>query len=239
MQVLINAALGMQDYCGLLSEEAVRKNFLLVYELLDEVIDYGYPQNSSSEALKEFVLNDPTVLRPVRAANQESPCMPACPSDLHQPYSSNGLFCLFCMHGCQHDLPLRQCLHFSIGSATDHAKASVACACCQLTQLKLPMQRNKSAPSIGKGPTGVIKSVLDTSRTGGARRDEIFVDIVEKISCTFNAGGILQTSQVDGSVQVLLLAPTLACLGPSLWWPYVSGASSVREHSAMACDLRG
>ena len=55
----------MQDYCGLLSEEAVRKNFVLIYELLDEVIDYGYPQNSSSEALKEFVLNEPTILKPV------------------------------------------------------------------------------------------------------------------------------------------------------------------------------
>ena len=55
----------MQDYCGLLSEEAVRKNFVLLYELLDEVIDYGYPQNSSSEALKEFVLNEPTVLKSV------------------------------------------------------------------------------------------------------------------------------------------------------------------------------
>lgn len=54
-----------QDYCGLLSEEAVRKNFVLIYELLDEVIDYGYPQNSSSEALKEFVLNEPTILKPV------------------------------------------------------------------------------------------------------------------------------------------------------------------------------
>ena len=53
----------MQDYCGLLSEEAVRKNFVLVYELLDEVVDYGYPQNSSSEALKEFILNEPTVVR--------------------------------------------------------------------------------------------------------------------------------------------------------------------------------
>ena len=53
----------MQDYCGLLSEEAVRKNFVLIYELLDEVIDYGYPQNSSSEALKEFVLNEPIVIR--------------------------------------------------------------------------------------------------------------------------------------------------------------------------------
>ena len=55
----------MQDYCGLVSEEAVRKNFLLIYELLDEVIDYGYPQNSSSEALREFVLNEPTVLKQV------------------------------------------------------------------------------------------------------------------------------------------------------------------------------
>ncbi len=49
----------------MLSEEAVRKNFVLLYELLDEVIDYGYPQNSSSEALKEFVLNEPTVLKSV------------------------------------------------------------------------------------------------------------------------------------------------------------------------------
>jgi len=30
-----------QDYCGVLSEESVRRNFVLVYELLDEVIDYG------------------------------------------------------------------------------------------------------------------------------------------------------------------------------------------------------
>ncbi len=59
-----NAGSLLQDYCGLLSEEAVRKNFVLLYELLDEVIDYGYPQNSSSEALKEFVLNEPTVLKP-------------------------------------------------------------------------------------------------------------------------------------------------------------------------------
>ena len=56
-------SLDLQDYCGLLSEEAVRKNFVLVYELLDEVVDYGYPQNSSSEALKEFILNEPTVVR--------------------------------------------------------------------------------------------------------------------------------------------------------------------------------
>ena len=39
---------------------------MLLYELLDEVVDYGFPQNSSSEALREFVLNEPTVLLTVR-----------------------------------------------------------------------------------------------------------------------------------------------------------------------------
>lgn len=54
----------LQDYCGSLSEDAIRKNFTLIYELLDEVIDYGCPQSTSTEALKTFVLNEPTVVVP-------------------------------------------------------------------------------------------------------------------------------------------------------------------------------
>ncbi len=57
-------------------------------------------------------------------------------------------------------------------------------------------------PGMGRGPTGVIKSILDTSRSEGKAREEIFVDIVEKISATFSAGGHLQTSQIDGAIQV-------------------------------------
>ena len=57
---------GAQDYCGVLSEEAVRKNCVLVYELLDEVIDNGFPQSTSSEALKEYVLNVPIIVKSVR-----------------------------------------------------------------------------------------------------------------------------------------------------------------------------
>jgi len=33
-----------KDYLGILSEESIRTNFILVYELLDEIIDFGYPQ---------------------------------------------------------------------------------------------------------------------------------------------------------------------------------------------------
>ena len=64
-------------------------------------------------------------------------------------------------------------------------------------------QKGKAAAfaGVGRGPTGVIKSVLDTSRADSKGRDEIFVDIVEKISCTFSSGGYLQTSQIDGAIQ--------------------------------------
>ncbi len=79
----------MQDYCGLLSEEAVRKNFVLLYELLDEVIDYGYPQNSSSEALKEFVLNEPTVLKSV----SDLPIIVS-----HTPHWVRAIACVMHMH---------------------------------------------------------------------------------------------------------------------------------------------
>lgn len=120
----------IKDYCGVLSEEAVRKNCVLVYELLDEVIDYGFPQNSSSEALKEFVLNQPILVK-------------------------------------------------------SHA-------------------RGQSGTLFGgrRGPTGVVKSVLDTTRTDGGRRDEIFVDIVERLTATFNSSGFLQSSQIDGAIVV-------------------------------------
>jgi len=52
----------VKDYCGILSEESIRKNFVLIYELLDEILDYGYPQGTSTEMLKAFVFNEPAPL---------------------------------------------------------------------------------------------------------------------------------------------------------------------------------
>ena len=48
-----------RDYCGVLSEEAIRKNFVLIYELLDEMFDFGFPQETITENLKSFVFNEP------------------------------------------------------------------------------------------------------------------------------------------------------------------------------------
>lgn len=45
----------IHDFCGGLEEDIMRKNFILIYELIDEMIDYGYPQMTHSEALKRYV----------------------------------------------------------------------------------------------------------------------------------------------------------------------------------------
>ena len=46
----------VKAYCqGDFSEEVVKANFVLIYELLDEVLDYGYPQMSDPAVLKSLI----------------------------------------------------------------------------------------------------------------------------------------------------------------------------------------
>ncbi|CAG5038199.1 unnamed protein product [Parnassius apollo] len=45
----------MQSYFGKVSEENIKNNFVLIYELLDEILDFGYPQNSDTGVLKTFI----------------------------------------------------------------------------------------------------------------------------------------------------------------------------------------
>ena len=42
-----------QEYFRELEEESIRDNFVLIYELLDELMDFGYPQTTESKILKE------------------------------------------------------------------------------------------------------------------------------------------------------------------------------------------
>ncbi len=43
-----------QEYFREIEEESIRDNFVLIYELLDEVMDFGYPQTTESKILKEW-----------------------------------------------------------------------------------------------------------------------------------------------------------------------------------------
>ncbi|KAG9132109.1 hypothetical protein Leryth_022021 [Lithospermum erythrorhizon] len=131
----------IKDYLGFLNEEALRKNFVLVYELLDQlvgevpaILDFGFVQTTSTEVLKSYIFNEPIVVDAAR-------------------------------------LP-------SLGPAS------------------MFMQRNKRMPG-----TAVTQSVV-ANEPGGRRREEIFVDIIEKISMTFSSSGYILTSEIDGTIQM-------------------------------------
>ncbi|XVE95195.1 hypothetical protein REPUB_Repub02eG0075500 [Reevesia pubescens] len=134
LELLQRVARVIKDYLGVLSEDSLQKNFVLVYELLDEVIDFGYVQTTSTEVLKSYVFNEPIVVDAARL----------------QPLGPAAIF----------------------------------------------MQGTKRMPG-----TAVTKSVV-ANEPGGRKREEIFVDIIEKISVTFSSSGYILTSEIDGTIQM-------------------------------------
>jgi len=43
----------MIEYFKELKEESIRDNFVVIYELMDELRDFGYPQTTDSKILQE------------------------------------------------------------------------------------------------------------------------------------------------------------------------------------------
>ncbi|XP_020980151.1 AP-4 complex subunit mu isoform X1 [Arachis duranensis] len=134
LELLQRIARLIKDYLGVLNEDSLRKNFVLVYELLDEVIDFGYAQTTSTELLKSYIFNEPIMI--------DSAVMPP------------------------------------LGAASIFVKG------------------NKRMPG-----TVITKSVV-ANEPGGRKREEIFVDVIEKISVTFNSSGYILTSEIDGTIQM-------------------------------------
>eukprot|EP00057_Strongylocentrotus_purpuratus_P029821 XP_779923.2 PREDICTED: AP-2 complex subunit mu [Strongylocentrotus purpuratus] len=46
----------MTSYFGKVTEDNIKNNFVLIYELLDEILDYGYPQNTDTGMLKTYII---------------------------------------------------------------------------------------------------------------------------------------------------------------------------------------
>ena len=42
------------EYFKELEEESIRDNFVIIYELMDEMMDFGYPQTTESKILQEW-----------------------------------------------------------------------------------------------------------------------------------------------------------------------------------------
>ncbi|RUS35460.1 Mu homology domain-containing protein [Jimgerdemannia flammicorona] len=46
------------EYFKELEEESIRDNFVIIYELLDEMMDFGYPQTTETKILQEYITQD-------------------------------------------------------------------------------------------------------------------------------------------------------------------------------------
>jgi len=46
------------DYFKELEEESIRDNFVIIYELLDEMVDFGYPQTTEPKILREYITQE-------------------------------------------------------------------------------------------------------------------------------------------------------------------------------------
>uniref|UniRef100_A0A6B2L4Z2 MHD domain-containing protein n=1 Tax=Arcella intermedia TaxID=1963864 RepID=A0A6B2L4Z2_9EUKA len=44
-----------EEYFSALEEESIRDNFVITYELLDEMMDFGYPQTTEPQLLKQYI----------------------------------------------------------------------------------------------------------------------------------------------------------------------------------------
>lgn len=55
------------EYFKELEEESIRDNFVIIYELMDEMMDFGYPQTTESKILQECAFSSlPTTKRLIR-----------------------------------------------------------------------------------------------------------------------------------------------------------------------------
>ena len=57
-QFLHSVVTVLKSYFGAFDEDSIRNNFVLIYELLDEVLDYGYPQNCTTDVLKMYITQE-------------------------------------------------------------------------------------------------------------------------------------------------------------------------------------
>lgn len=137
MDILYRMLKVFRDYCGVLNEESIRKNFTLIYEIIDEIIDYGHPQLMTTEAVKQFIVNEAVHMVPEKG----------------QPSKQNQGF-------------------------------------------KPSIFSSNTAPS--SAITRPVSKITDKKNM----KNEIFVDIFEKLTVMFNSNGYVINSSIDGVIQM-------------------------------------
>jgi AP-4 complex subunit mu-1 len=137
-EVLSRTVKIMKDFLGVMSEESIRKNFVMCYEILDEVVDSGAVQELNSERLRPYIFNEPIKVEDTISATAQQG------SDSFFSRIKRGEF----------------------------------------------IERTKKAGA-------AQQSIVTGSKE---RKNEIYIDIIERLNCVFDANGTVIASEVDGSI---------------------------------------
>ena len=176
LELLHRLARLVKDYCGALTEDAVRKNATLVYEVIDEAMDYGYAQTTSTEMLRERVCNEP-----VEIGGGLAGMLVSAKAD------STKIAAGALKAGQKVETMFKNNLGMRVNFPT---KAAI---------------NLMNAASVASGVNRVSSSATQksvVSASSATTRDEIFVDIIERVNVTFNANGDIVTSEINGHIQV-------------------------------------
>ncbi|XP_072704743.1 AP-4 complex subunit mu-1 isoform X2 [Ciconia boyciana] len=153
----------LRDFCGPLSEKNVSLNFALIYELLDEMLDYGYVQTTAPEVLRNFMHTEPVATKPFSLLD----------------LGSIGLF----------------------GAET---------------------QQNRVAPS-----SAASRPVLPPRGEQGTR-NEVFVDVVERLTVVIAANGTPMKVDVQGEIRLKCYLPSCVEMRIGLTEEFCVGKSELR-----------
>jgi len=172
LELLSRVARVVKDYCGALTEDALRKNAILVYELLDEMLDHGYAQSTNTDSLKHRVHNEPASLAVAPRPSQNI--------DRKNANVSNVAI-----------NPIAATVFAGVSAAMSTSGARAGAV--RVT--------GAGTANARLAADAAARSVL-APREGESDRDEIFVDVVEKVSVVFGADGTVAAQDVDGTIRV-------------------------------------
>ncbi|XP_064449318.1 AP-4 complex subunit mu-1 isoform X1 [Mirounga angustirostris] len=173
LELLSRLATLLGDYCGSLSEGTISRNVALVYELLDEVLDYGYVQTTSMEMLRNFIQTEAVVSKP---------------------------FSLFDLSSVGLIVALGA---FQFGAET---------------------QQSKVAPS-----SAASRPIL-TSRSDQSQKNEVFLDVVERLSVLIASNGSLLKVDVQGEIRLKSFLPSGSEMRIGLTEEFCVGKSELRGY---------
>jgi len=161
IELLSRLAATFRDYCGVLSEECVRRNIVLCYEILYDFIDWGYPQATNSEMLRPLV---------------------------HTPAAEIPSAVLDALN------------EQATGTKASRTDKTLNAAERAVTNVLEKLGANPS--SYLSASSAVRPSAEGAGADGGQRREELFVDLAERLSVLFSASGDVVACEVTGSLTV-------------------------------------